>query len=396
MFLRGVSDWIYDYFRISIGPYYVTINYALAATLIVNVLFIALLSGKNIFTTWKKRAKGCFWFLWVGIGLSLFGTFTALLYLGDISIAISLRMIFQWFSVYCVGIVLFLYGRKKRTLDILLKCIIFITLVVSAVELLSGNIGGRLSATSSHPNSAGVFFGLAGAILIFDKELIRNTIIRWTTAFFMFTGLILTYSRSALVLTIMLVLSGLYFFSSSIKMRKTFIGITVLAIIIALFFGSTIRNRWSDMNLDPNRIQKFLTLQPRTIQSTSSLEWRFINWAGLTKETLKINPFIGVGNGAEFIINPLKTTSKTLTSEELQGFNPHSWIVKIFANYGFVGLFIWFLLFVAILRLRNKTEKWLLINMWLLGLFAGVFKPQIWVFLIIYVQSRNLRKLSCD
>ena len=222
---------------------------------------------------------------------------------------------------------------------------------VSSINVLAGYM--RVSGTAINPNDYGLILAL---ILIFfwasllatnTKKLVRSTKfwLNIISVIFIFIVIIATQSRTALVATIVAILTSNFLFYIKIKDIKKVGRITIILFGIGiLLYFFVLRSDY----LKSNRLLDFKN-------STDSISYRRQIWEAALKETLDLSPLFGLG--------PQKY-EEIILFEELD-----SQYVFFLKRWGFIGGFLFISFFPYIgwncynkfLKMTNAIDSYLLL-----------------------------------
>ncbi len=269
---------------------------------------------------------------------------------------------FLFAVLHCV-MILDLFGANERPKLLLfvlgvLPGLLVIRGILSEPSVLNLSLLNRFEYPVAHPNSAGLVFSmsipLALTIIVSQRGWLRS--LTFVSLAAQFSGLILTYSRSAW-LGCVVSLVAIALLESSL--RKVVLALGLLG-LVAFLSVAPLRSRLLSM-VNPT---DDLAIDERFQFMTRALA------VGLE------NPLLGVGYGRDRLREGIKKT--TADSTQIQ-FIPHSHnlYIELFAEIGLVGLgaFMWMILSNLsrlILRARRQLSAPIRIRYFCLGasLFA--------------------------
>lgn len=260
-------------------------------------------------------------------------------------------MFFYLFSGYRIALVLNSFSRKE---NILLKIIIWISIIGSIVQLLNviylGFLGELRWGVYKHYYSPLVILN----IVVFSAFTLTY-FTKWWRYLLYGLGLILsiTVNHDSSILAVLGVLACYLFFKLNIKQR-IILSVSSLVIVISLLVWNP---NFSDQNVT----------------------WRLYYWESLTKNSFSDGTFVfGNGFGKSYLKeDQLMFLDEILFKDKKRNINlakdlrkyirpPHNSFITIFFHLGIVGLV---LLLLPLRKLFSKTKKELFIISSLLGLF---------------------------
>lgn len=204
-------------------------------------------------------------------------------------------------------------------------------------------------------------FLMVGAVLLFHWGQEQKR--RWTAplALVMFLAVMASESRASLaggvVAIILLGLKKRWHFAT---MQVAATGAAFLVIVaLAEIGGNDWAERRVEMALDRalSMVDVTGSMTYRHEESTSkgdNNQFRLVWWTNVVRETWSTNPAFGLGFGADLAGGFLREYYPEL-GDEFTARSPHNIIVTIFGRMGLVGLAIWGLLCVSILRATLRT-----------------------------------------
>jgi O-antigen ligase len=190
----------------------------------------------------------------------------------------------------------------------------------------------RLYGTFSHPHSLGpylvpfILFGAGGLIAAsWTGRVFRLFVIGFFTLI-----LVLTYSRTALLVLLAGFLVLPFLHARRLGARAFMRTLAIIAVVLAIgwgIFGGAIRARFDMISVDREVLEAALAGQ-----SENSFTWRILNWGILTRMGLE-RPLAGHGAGMTTVLNPL-------VNVDYGGkpFNAHNDFVRWFFEGGVLGL----------------------------------------------------------
>ena len=190
----------------------------------------------------------------------------------------------------------------------------------------------RLYGTFSHPNSLAPY--LVPFILFAAGGLLgaswRGRLFRLFVIGFFTLILVLTYSRTALLVLLAGFLVLPFLHARRLGARAFMRTIAIIAVVMVLgwgVFGGAIRQRFANISVDREVVEAALEGQ-----SENSFTWRILNWGILVRMGLE-RPVIGHGAAMTTVINPL-------VNIDYGGkpFNAHNDFVRWFFEGGVLGL----------------------------------------------------------
>lgn len=190
----------------------------------------------------------------------------------------------------------------------------------------------RLYGTFSHPHSLGPY--LVPFILFAAGGLIAASwtgrVFRLFVVGFFTLILVLTYSRTALLVLLAGFIVLPFLHARRLGARAFMRTLAIIAVVLAIgwgIFGGAIRARFATISVDREVLEAALAGQ-----SENSFTWRVLNWGILTRMGLE-RPLTGHGAGMTTVLNPL-------VNVDYGGkpFNAHNDFVRWFFEGGALGL----------------------------------------------------------
>lgn len=318
--LRTATDFLTDQEVFQLGAW--SINFtSLAGLLVIIFALFIFLRHKG----WREKIP-------LSTNWLLFLIAAVILTLWSINFKSSLVEILRWSSFFALFVLGFFLGRGGERTTIVIKTLIFssvIPVLVSLNQALSG--GGffdgtrwRVNGTFVHPNMLGFYlvYILTLSLFIF-LTLKKQAIEKYFYLLFslpLFAALILTYTRGAWVaLAVILVLIGLFRFRLFL-----FSSLVVLIMFYALF---------SPFQERVNSLISF--------SASDSTVWRLDLWRDALGYAQN-RPWTGYGPGTAIQVIG-QNRPVTLGSSE-----PHNDYVKILLETGLIGLFFFALLILSL------------------------------------------------
>jgi O-antigen ligase len=202
----------------------------------------------------------------------------------------------------------------------------------------------RLYGTFSHPHSLGpylvpfILFAAGGMLAASWKgRLSRIFVVGFFTLI-----LILTYSRTALLVLLAGFLVLPFLHARRLGARAFVRTLALIAIVLALgwgVFGGAIKERFANISVDREVVEAALAGQ-----SENSFTWRILNWGILVRMGLE-RPLTGHGAAMTTVLNPL-------VNQDYGGkpFNAHNDFVRWFFEGGVLGLLCYVIYGVLLCR----------------------------------------------
>jgi O-antigen ligase len=202
----------------------------------------------------------------------------------------------------------------------------------------------RLYGTFSHPHSLGpylvpfILFAAGGMLAAsWSGRILRAFVIGFFTLI-----LILTYSRTALLVLVAAFGVLPFLHARRLGARAFLRTLAVIALVLAIGWGiagGAIRQRFANITVDREVLEAALAGQ-----SENSFTWRILNWGILVRMGVE-RPLIGHGAAMTTVLNPL-------VNVEYGGkpFNAHNDFVRWFFEGGVLGLLCYVIYGVLICR----------------------------------------------
>ncbi len=189
----------------------------------------------------------------------------------------------------------------------------------------------RLQGTFSHPNSFGLY--LVPFVLITLGTAVRTSGVQRLFAFLGAAALtwliLLTYSRTALLVLAMGLLALPALHARHIGLRALGRSLAVVLVLVAvgwLLAGNLVRERFADLSLGRSALDA-----AQSGASENSYTWRLINWTVLIDLGLE-HPVTGHGAGMTTVLNPIVNMDNGVP------YNAHNDLVRFFFESGLLGL----------------------------------------------------------
>lgn len=202
----------------------------------------------------------------------------------------------------------------------------------------------RLYGTFSHPHSLGPY--LVPFILFAVGGLLaaswRGRIFRIVVIAFFTLILVLTYSRTSLLVLLAGLLVLPFLHARRLGARAFMRTLAAIAVVLAVGWGiagGSIKERFANISVDREIVEAALAGQ-----SENSFTWRILNWGILVRMGLE-RPAIGHGAAMTTVLNPL-------TNLDYGGkpFNAHNDFVRWFFEAGVLGLLCYIVYGVLLCR----------------------------------------------
>ncbi|WP_277370236.1 O-antigen ligase family protein [Rhodococcus rhodochrous] len=208
--------------------------------------------------------------------------------------------------------------------------------LASGIATVEGAVtrAGRLTATFSHPNAAGAFFGVAVVVLlaIWLRNRDRITFIVGLAAGIC---LLLSGSLGGIVGCVVGVLVVVWTKSTDSPGRRIIQSLAIAAVLIAGYVFSGLSSRVAEFNWGAQSASK---------ADADSFQWRFENWRRLIDEWQE-NPVVGYGWGA--------SSHNVLP----MGGPPHSLYFQVLVDMGAIGILLLLIGVVALWKRARKVAK---------------------------------------
>ncbi|SUE15388.1 Lipid A core - O-antigen ligase and related enzymes [Rhodococcus gordoniae] len=264
---------------------------------------------------------------WTAVGFGRYGID------GDLILE-SMRLL----SALSIFILAYAYCRPNlpRTTILWMIAPAAVVALASALTTIEGTFtrAGRLTATFSHPNAAGAFFGLSVVVLLAIWLKKRDRI---TFSICLAAGicLLLTGSLGGIVGCIVGVLVVVWTRPARSSGRRILQSLAVAAVLAAGYIMSGLSARVAEFNWGAQSASK---------SDADSFQWRFENWRRLIDEWQE-NPLLGYGLGASsHNVMPM-------------GGPPHSLYFQVMVDMGAVGVLLLVVGAVAMSKHARKVAK---------------------------------------
>lgn len=208
--------------------------------------------------------------------------------------------------------------------------------LASGLATIEGTVtrAGRLTATFSHPNAAGAFFGLSVVVLL-SIWLKKRDRITFSIGLAAGICLLLTGSLGGIVGCIVGVLVVVWTRPTDSPGRRMLQSFAVASVLIAGYILSGLSARVAEFNWGAQSASK---------SDADSFQWRFENWRRLIDEWQE-NPVVGYGLGASsHNVIPM-------------GGPPHSLYFQVLVDMGAVGVLLLIIGTVAMWKRARKVAK---------------------------------------
>lgn len=349
-------------------------------TLLIFILFAVFLYDIFIKKT-KMRKINLKWFSLLYL-LFLISTIPSILI--SKSITTSIYTLIKFISYYMLIFVIIKTPFTKDEFKILFKNLFISTMIVTIYGLLQyifefglnlngtdkyKEIRGRIPSTFFNPIYFGVFINIVFILFLtlFKKNIIKKPLV-YTLLILLYTALVLTFTRSAI-----LVFSGILFltliFNYKIIINKlTLILLVIITIITLLIPGAKEVNLNSFQNgfdmLFNNNFLSSITLgggkknnhniNKDPVIDDASIEHRK-QFALIAKKIANNNPYTGVGFGSYLQYMDSNDFIKTYPDYKYTHTHPHSGFILLAAETGYISTII-FILCIATLAIYFIKE----------------------------------------
>ncbi|WP_016778720.1 O-antigen ligase family protein [Anaerophaga thermohalophila] len=274
----------------------------------------------------------------------IIGTFSAFIFIHGFSLY-PIKALLRYMSYFFVGFIVMNLNVELKMILKLVSIIIFLSLIYVLIQYFALN-DYRPRAFFIHSNHLAYFLTFSSIGLLYNKNLFKYKRRIYLIVFFAFVSIALSKSLGGSISFLLFIYYYLFF---NLK-GKIFKIVGVLAVFVILFLNrGYLETRISSiLTIDSDFILQ--KISSGNAGGSNSLVWRIVTWSNIINETKK-NDNVVFGNGLE---------STSLISPYILDnlhHDPHNSYVRIFAETGLVGLFLYLLTLFWLFKKLNKIKK---------------------------------------